>query len=64
MKKKKTIIIEKVALTGIADKGKCIGKTPDGMIAFVEGGVPGDVVDMRVQKKKNGYYEGVAVFFS
>jgi 23S rRNA (uracil1939-C5)-methyltransferase len=63
MKKKKTIIIEKVALTGIADKGKCIGKTPDGMIAFVEGGVPGDVVDMRVQKKKNGYYEGVAVFF-
>ncbi len=61
--KKKRIVAENIVLTGLADKGKCIGRMTDGMAAFVEGGVPGDVVDIQVLKKKSGYCEGVVVAF-
>lgn len=36
----------------MADKGFCAGRTPEGQVVFVEGVVPGDVVDVRVFKRK------------
>jgi len=56
---KKHFVIEGVPIHGIADRGKGVGRTEDGMTVFVEGAVPGDVVDVFIQKKKGGFAEGV-----
>jgi 23S rRNA (uracil1939-C5)-methyltransferase len=55
---RKPLILSAVPITGIADRGKGVGRTPDGMVVFVEDAVPGDVVDVYVQKKKAGFAEG------
>jgi 23S rRNA (uracil1939-C5)-methyltransferase len=60
-KRKKIKILEKVIITGIADKGKAVGRNQDGQIVFVENAAPGDVVDVKVHKEKSGYMEGVAL---
>ncbi|MEM9260870.1 MAG: 23S rRNA (uracil(1939)-C(5))-methyltransferase RlmD, partial [Bacteroidota bacterium] len=44
--------IDNVSITGLADKGFCVGKTEDGQVIFVERVVPGDVVDVRPFRKK------------
>ncbi|MCP9234897.1 23S rRNA (uracil(1939)-C(5))-methyltransferase RlmD [Lewinella sp. JB7] len=44
--------IENVTITALADKGFCVGKTPEGMTVFVEDVAPGDVVDVRPFRKK------------
>lgn len=60
-KKKKVKILEKVVITGIADKGKAVGRDAEGQIVFVENAAPGDVVDVKVNKEKSGYSEGVTI---
>lgn len=62
-KKNKDLVIEKVHFTGIADKGKSIGRTADGIVVFAEDVAPEDVADVRVTKKKNSYIEGIATHF-
>ena len=47
-------IVPHISLTGIADKGKAVGRDSEGQVYFVEGGVPGDVVTVEVVKKKKG----------
>ncbi|GAB3182592.1 23S rRNA (uracil(1939)-C(5))-methyltransferase RlmD [Telluribacter humicola] len=50
---------EKVEITDFAAEGKCIYKSPDGVI-FVEGDVaPGDIVDLEVVGKKKKFKEAV-----
>ena len=44
--------IDGVKITGLADKGFCVGKTPEGMTVFVEKVAPGDVVNVRPFRKK------------
>ena len=44
--------IDNVTITGLADKGFCVGKTPEGMTVFVEKVAPGDVVHVRPFRKK------------
>ncbi|MEM9835359.1 MAG: 23S rRNA (uracil(1939)-C(5))-methyltransferase RlmD [Bacteroidota bacterium] len=44
--------LENITITSLADKGFCVGKTPEGQVIFVEKVAPGDVVDVRVFKKK------------
>ncbi|MEM9528825.1 MAG: 23S rRNA (uracil(1939)-C(5))-methyltransferase RlmD [Bacteroidota bacterium] len=44
--------IDNVSITGLADKGFCVGKTEEGQVIFVEKVVPGDVVDVRPFRKK------------
>ncbi|MBB4079814.1 23S rRNA (uracil1939-C5)-methyltransferase [Lewinella aquimaris] len=44
--------IDNVTITSLADKGFCVGKTPEGMTVFVEDVAPGDVVDVRPFRKK------------
>lgn len=48
---------EDVLLLDIASEGKCVARIED-KVYFVEGGVPGDVVDVLVEKDKKTYAEG------
>ena len=59
MRKKKTdIILENVLIEGVAAEGKAIARI-DGVVLFVEYAVPGDVVNVKIIKKKKNYMEGV-----
>ena len=62
-RKKKRQIVEKVKITGIADKGRSVGRDDEGQVIFVEDVAPGDVVDVLVLRKKKGFKEGVAHHF-
>jgi 23S rRNA (uracil1939-C5)-methyltransferase len=59
---RKNYIIPKVEITGTADRGKGVGRTAEGLVLFVDGAVPGDVIDVFVQKKKPEYAEGLVHF--
>jgi 23S rRNA (uracil1939-C5)-methyltransferase len=48
--------IENVEITGWATEGRSLVRIDD-MVVFVEGAIPGDVVNMRIVRKKN-YAEG------
>lgn len=56
---KKHSVLANVPIHGIADRGKGVGRTPEGLTVFVTGAVPGDVADVFIQKKKSGFAEGV-----
>lgn len=47
-------IVENLTLTDIAEKGFSIGRDEKGRVVFVENAVPGDIVDVRVFKKRKG----------
>lgn len=57
-KYKEPLYIENLAVTTAGAQGKAIAKQ-DGMVVFVTGAVPGDVVDVRVTKKKSNYAEAI-----
>ena len=57
MKRRK--IIENIKIIDIADRGKAVGKTPEGAVIFVQGPVPGDVVDILLLKKRKGVFQGI-----
>jgi len=57
MKRKK--IIENIKIIDIADRGKAVGKTPEGAVIFVQGPVPCDVVDILLLKKRKGVFQGI-----
>ncbi len=57
-RKSKSFTAPAVPIHGVADRGKGVGRTPEGLVLFVEGAVPGDVADVFVQKKKGGFGEG------
>lgn len=59
-RKKQLPILEKVVITGIAAEGKAIAKIND-YVVFVPYVAPGDVVDIRLTRKKNSYAEGRVV---
>ena len=61
-RKRREKILENVEVTGIADKGKAVGRH-EGQVVFIEGAVPGDIVDIRVSKKRKGHYLGRVVKF-
>lgn len=61
-RRRKPKIVESVRLTEIADKGKAFGKKDD-MAFFVEGAVPGDVVDVLVTRSKKSFKKGRAIHF-
>lgn len=58
MKKKLDLVLENVTIEGVAAEGKALAHV-DGAVLFVPFAVPGDVVDVRVIKKKNNYMEGI-----
>lgn len=56
-KKKEELIIEDVLIESVAAEGKAIAHV-DGAVLFVEFAVPGDIVDVRIGKRKKNYMEG------
>ncbi|MFM7720589.1 MAG: 23S rRNA (uracil(1939)-C(5))-methyltransferase RlmD [Sediminibacterium sp.] len=61
-KSKPAIILEKVLVEDYAAEGKSLARV-DGKVIFVEGAVPGDVVDIQLQKNKTDWAEGFAKKF-
>ena len=54
---KKNFVLENLEVVDISTEGKAIAKH-DGLVVFIEGAVPGDVVDVIVHRKKNNLAEG------
>ena len=55
--KRKKIILENVPVTAYAAEGKALARI-EGKVIFIEGAVPGDVVDVLVIKNKKDWAEG------
>jgi 23S rRNA (uracil1939-C5)-methyltransferase len=51
--------VKGVVFHGIADKGMCVGKDPEGRVLFAEGAVPGDEADVFVLRNKKGVPFGI-----
>lgn len=56
-RKKQEIILENVVIEAVAAEGKALARI-DGTVLFVQFAVPGDIVDVKVTKKKKNYMEG------
>ncbi len=61
-RKKIKVIIEKIRVEDYAAEGKSLAKV-DGKVIFIEGAVPGDVVDVLLFKNKKDWAEGRAIRF-
>ena len=59
---RKKPILEQVRVEGIAAEGKALARVDD-KVVFVPGVAPGDVVDIRITRKKKSFMEGVAIHF-
>lgn len=59
-RKKQLPVLRGVTITDIGSEGNAIARVDD-MVLFVPGMIPGDVIDVRVTKKKKRYMEGVAL---
>tara|TARA_B100000902_G_scaffold399608_1_gene471325 strand:+ start:21566 stop:22978 length:1413 start_codon:yes stop_codon:yes gene_type:complete len=55
--RKKNILLKNIEIIDIANKGKSIAKYNDRII-LVNGGVPGDICDIKIFKKRRKYWEG------
>ncbi len=58
-RKRKKRMVEDVLVVDVADKGKAVAKDSEGRVYFVDGPVPGDVVDILVIKKRKSHFQGV-----
>ncbi len=61
-KGKKYPIVEHVDVLDIAHEGKAMGRSGD-MVVFIDHAIPGDVVDVKVLKKRKNYLEASVVAF-
>jgi 23S rRNA (uracil1939-C5)-methyltransferase len=55
-------ILEKVEIVDAGAEGKAVGKV-ESRVVFIPYGIPGDVVDVQVTRKKSSFYEGRIVHF-
>jgi len=58
---KKPLLLN-VEVTDVAAEGKALARVDD-RVVFINGAVPGDIVDVQVTRKRTSYYEGDAVAF-
>lgn len=56
-KRKELPILENVTVTDVAAEGNALARV-DEMVVFIPYGAPGDVVDIKLTKKKKNYAEG------
>ncbi len=56
-KRKELPVIEGVEITDVAAEGKALGRV-DEMVVFVPFAAPGDIVDVKIDKKRKSYAEG------
>jgi 23S rRNA (uracil1939-C5)-methyltransferase len=61
-KRKDQLLLERVRITDIGSEGNAIARV-DNLVVFVPMLIPGDVVDIRIVKKKKKYLEGIPVKF-
>ncbi len=59
MARRKKRLVENVTITGVADKGMSVGRSPEGEVIFINGTVPGDVADILVIRKRKKVSIGV-----
>ena len=50
-------VIENFEITGVAAEGKSLGRWND-LVVFVPYGAPGDVIDLKITRKKHSFAEG------
>lgn len=62
MHKQRNRVIEQVTISGYAAEGRSLARL-DGKVLFVEGAVPGDVVDVQVTRSKKDWAEGRVLRF-
>ena len=60
-KQRKTVVLEKVLVQDYAAEGKSLARV-DGKVVFIEGAVPGDVVDVQLSKNKADWAEGHTIY--
>jgi len=61
-KKKEIRILQSVTVEDYAAEGRSLARV-DGKVVFIEGAVPGDVVDVQLGKSKKDWAEGRAIHF-
>jgi 23S rRNA (uracil1939-C5)-methyltransferase len=61
-RKKKQVVLENVLVEDYAAEGKCIARV-EGKVIFIEGAVPGDLVDVYLRKNKKDWAEGAVKNF-
>jgi 23S rRNA (uracil1939-C5)-methyltransferase len=59
---KKNVVLNNITVENYAAGGKSLSKV-NGKVIFIEGAIPGDVVDVRLSKNKKDWAEGKAVAF-
>ena len=59
---KKGDILEEIPVLDFAAESKCVAKV-EGQVIFIEQAAPGDVVDIRVTKKKKTFLEAKPVYY-
>ncbi|MCU7548511.1 23S rRNA (uracil(1939)-C(5))-methyltransferase RlmD [Chitinophagaceae bacterium LB-8] len=62
MRKKKNIVLENLLVEDYAAEGKSLARK-DGKVIFIEGAVPGDVINVRLGKSKKDWAEGYPLQF-
>lgn len=58
-RRQKVRMVYDVPVVDVADRGKSVAKDAEGKVYFVDGAVPGDVVDILVLKKRKSHFQGV-----
>jgi 23S rRNA (uracil1939-C5)-methyltransferase len=60
--RKKVTVLERLQVQDYAAEGKSLSRS-EGKVIFIEGAVPGDIVDVRLSKSKKDWAEGKVVNF-
>ena len=55
-------LLENVEITDIGARGKAIARI-DNFVTFVSNGLPGDIVDLQITRRKKSFQEGKVVKF-
>ncbi|MFT3748509.1 MAG: TRAM domain-containing protein [Agriterribacter sp.] len=58
----KNQVLQGIKVNDYAAEGKSLARI-DGKVVFIEGAVPGDIVDVRLSKSKKDWAEGKAIHF-
>ena len=58
MRRKKNKEFNNITIERIGSKGKSIGTADDGKTIIIEGGAPGDLVNILTTKQRKSYYQG------
>ena len=60
MKRKDKIVLQNIEIEAVAAEGNALAHV-DGKVLFVPQCIPGDIVDVRLTKKRSGFMEGIVV---